>query len=256
MHKITDKKFYLGPKFGTLIYKKWITISGLLQLARIVSSPTAAAEAELAQAGEAVLTEVVVPPPVVGEVAAGEVTAADASSDPLGHEDTCEVAVKMTGETSARVEASEPAEPAAPSVRTIMSTFGTGIGAATGPPLFGAASDSGKAPQGPLTARAAGSERGEASPAPDAVAKGASVEKIHVAMAGSGVGSLSSASQLQQEWADTASSVKTGGKLKAQGNNLTLAELSRQLSVVKESLRNVNLQFLEASQTTIVSIML
>jgi hypothetical protein len=82
------------------------------------------------------------------------------------------------------------------------------------------------------------------------------VEKIHVATAGSGVGSLSSASQLQQEWADTASSVETGGKLKAQGNNLTLAELSRQLSVVKESLRNVNLQFLEASQTTIVSIML
>jgi hypothetical protein len=55
---------------------------------------------------------------------------------------------------------------------------------------------------------------------------------------------------------DTASSVETGGKLKAQGNNLTLAELSRQLSVIKESLRNVNLQFLEASQTTVVSIML
>jgi hypothetical protein len=73
------------------------------------------------------------------------------------------------------------------------------------------------------------------------------VEKIHVATAGSGVGSLSSACQLQQEWADTASSVETGGKLKAQGNNLTLVELSRQLSVVKESLRNVNLQFLEAS---------
>jgi hypothetical protein len=81
-------------------------------------------------------------------------------------------------------------------MRTIMSTFGTGIGAAAGPPLFGAASDSGKAPQGPLTARAAGSERGEASPAPDAAAKGASVEKIHVAMARSSVGSLSSASQL------------------------------------------------------------
>jgi hypothetical protein len=75
-------------------------------------------------------------------------------------------------------------------------------------------------------------------------------------MAGSGVGSLSSASQLQQEWADTASSVETGGNLKAQGNSLTLAELSRQLFVVKESLRNVNLQFLEASRTTEVSIML
>jgi hypothetical protein len=31
MHTITDKKFYLGPKFGTLFIKKWITISELLQ---------------------------------------------------------------------------------------------------------------------------------------------------------------------------------------------------------------------------------
>jgi hypothetical protein len=30
MHEIIDKKFYLGPKFGTLINKKWITISELL----------------------------------------------------------------------------------------------------------------------------------------------------------------------------------------------------------------------------------
>jgi hypothetical protein len=34
---------------------------------------------------------------------------------------------------------------------------------------------------------------------------------------------------------------------------LTLAELSRQLSAIKESLRNINLQFLEATQTTDVS---
>jgi hypothetical protein len=183
--------------------------------ARIVSSPAAAAEARLTRAGEAILTEVIAPPPVVGEVAAGEVTAADVSSDPLGQEDTREVTVKTTGETSARVEASESPELAAPSAQTIMSTFGMGIGMAAGPLLFGAASDSGKAPQGPLTARAAGSERGEASPAPDAAAKGASGEKIHVATAGSSAGSLSSASQLQQEWADTASSIETSGKLKA-----------------------------------------
>jgi hypothetical protein len=30
MHEIIDKKFYLGPKFGTLFNKKWITISELL----------------------------------------------------------------------------------------------------------------------------------------------------------------------------------------------------------------------------------
>jgi hypothetical protein len=34
---------------------------------------------------------------------------------------------------------------------------------------------------------------------------------------------------------------------------LTLAELSIQLSAVRESLRNVNLQFLEATRTTDVS---
>jgi hypothetical protein len=32
MHKIMSKKFYLGPKFGTLFNKKWITISELLLL--------------------------------------------------------------------------------------------------------------------------------------------------------------------------------------------------------------------------------
>jgi hypothetical protein len=222
----------------------------------IVSGSAAAAEAGLTRAEEAILTEVVVPPPAVGEAIEGEVATADASSDPPSQEDTRAVTVKATGETSVRVEASEPLEPAAPSVQTVMSTFGTGIGAAASPLLFGATFDSDKAPQGPLTARAAGSERGEAPSAPDAATKGALGEKIRVAAAGSGAGSLSSASQLQQEWADTTSSIETSGKLKAQGNNLTLAELSRQVSVIKESLRNVNLQFLEASQTTIVSIML
>jgi hypothetical protein len=32
MHEIMNKKFYLGPKFGNLINKKWVTISELLQL--------------------------------------------------------------------------------------------------------------------------------------------------------------------------------------------------------------------------------
>jgi hypothetical protein len=30
MHEIMSTKFYLGPKFGTLFNKKWITISELL----------------------------------------------------------------------------------------------------------------------------------------------------------------------------------------------------------------------------------
>jgi hypothetical protein len=48
-------------------------------------------------------------------------------------------------------------------------------------------------------------------------------------------------------------SIEAGGKLKAQGSKLTLAELSKQFSTVKESLRNISLQFLDASRTTDVS---
>jgi hypothetical protein len=98
-----------------------------------------------------------------------------------------------------------------------------------------------------------GSERGEASPAPEATTKDTSRGKAPAVAAGSGVGSLSSVGQLQQEWADTASSAEAGGKLKAQDSNLTLAELSRQFSTIKESLRNINLQFLDAAGTTDVS---
>jgi hypothetical protein len=163
----------------------------------IASGSAAAAEAGLTRAGEAILTEVVAPPPTVGEAVSEEVAAADASSDPPGQEDIRAVAVKATEETSARVEASDPPEPAALSVRPVMPTFGMGIGAAAGPLLFGAASGSDKAPQGPLTARAAGSEPDEAPLAPNVATKDASWEKIRIAAAGSGVGSLSSASQLQ-----------------------------------------------------------
>jgi hypothetical protein len=77
--------------------------------------------------------------------------------------------------------------------------------------------------------------------APEVATKVASRRKAPVAAAGSGVGSLSSASQLQQEWADTTSSIEAGGKLKAQGSKLTLAELNKQFSVIKESLKNVSL---------------
>jgi hypothetical protein len=59
------------------------------------------------------LTEVVAPPPTVEEAISEEVVAADASSDPPGQENTHAVAVKPTEETSARVEASDPPEPAA-----------------------------------------------------------------------------------------------------------------------------------------------
>jgi hypothetical protein len=98
-----------------------------------------------------------------------------------------------------------------------------------------------------------GGERGETSPAPEVATKDASRGKVPATAAGSGVGSLSSASQLQQEWADIATSTETGGKLKVQGSKLTLVELNQQFSIVNESLRNVSLQFLNAARTTNVS---
>jgi hypothetical protein len=69
------------------------------------SGSAAADGAGLIRAGEAILTEVIAPPPTVGEAVSGEVAAANASSDPPGQEDPGAVAVKMTEETSARVEA-------------------------------------------------------------------------------------------------------------------------------------------------------
>jgi hypothetical protein len=98
-----------------------------------------------------------------------------------------------------------------------------------------------------------GSERGETSPAPEVATKDTSRGKAPATTVGSGVGSLSSSSQLEQEWADIASSAEAGGKLKVQGSKLTLAELNKQFSIVKESLRNVSLQFLDAARTTDVS---
>jgi hypothetical protein len=85
------------------------------------------------------------------------------------------------------------------------------------------------------------------------VTKGASSGKALVTVAGSGIGSLSSASQLQQEWADTASSVDVGEKLKVQGSKPTLAELDKQFAIAKGSLQNAGFQLLDAIQTTNVS---
>jgi hypothetical protein len=64
---------------------------------------------------------------------------------------------------------------------------------------------------------------------------------------------LSSASQLQQEWADTASSANARGKLKVQGSKPTLAKLDRQFIVAKESLHNAGFQLLDVMRMTDVS---
>jgi hypothetical protein len=205
-------------------------------LANAVSSPAAATEAEPTQAGETASAEAATSPPAIDEIATGDVAATIASSDPPGQEDMREAAAKMMEETPAHTRSLEPSEPVArtpsstefaPNTRVVAHVFGAGAGVAAGPLFFGLASNSGEVPQGPLTTRVVGSEHGETSPAPEVATRDALRGKAPATATGSCVGSLSSASQLQQEWADTASSAEAEGKLKVQGRKLTLAELNK-----------------------------
>jgi hypothetical protein len=119
--------------------------------------------------------------------------------------------------------------------------------------LLGLVSSSGEALQGLLATQVVRSEHGDDSPAPVVATKGASSGKALVAATKSSIGSLSSASRLQQEWADTASSADVGEQLKVQGSKLTLAELDKQFTATKGTLQNAGLQLLDAIQTTNVS---
>jgi hypothetical protein len=211
-----------------------------------VSSPAVATEADPTPAGEITPAGAVVPPPPAAKnVTAGNDAATHVSSDPPSQEGTREATAEAIEETPAGARLLELPGPAAqtsssptltPSVQVAVPATGIGASATAGSLLFRLASDSGEASQGLLTTRVVRSGRDEKLPAPEAATQGASRGKAPATVAGSGVGSLSSTSQLQQEWADTASSADAGGKLKVQGSKLTLAELDKQSSVVKESL--------------------
>jgi hypothetical protein len=99
-------------------------------------------------------------------------------------------------------------------MQDVASAAGTRAGVTIDSLLHGLVSGSGKTSQGLLTTRVARDKRGDDSLAPGAVTKGASSGKALVAVAEPSIGSLSSASLLQQEWADTASSADAGEKVK------------------------------------------
>jgi hypothetical protein len=173
--------------------------------ANVTSSSAAMTEAEPTQAGEAPSAEAAASSPAIDKIAAGDVAAASASSDPPSQEDTREAAARMMEETPAHARSLESSEPAArapsspevaPKTRAVAPAFGAGAGVAAGPHFFGLASNSGEALQGPLTTRVVGGEHGETSQAPESATKDASRWKVPTTAAGSGVGSLSSASQL------------------------------------------------------------
>jgi hypothetical protein len=220
------------------------------------------ARTEEAGAEEVVVMGVVAARIATDEVAEGEAAAAEASSGPAGQEEPREVAEEAIKEASAGAGTLEPPEVVAqassshvpaPGKKTGMPIPRTEIGATADPPRFGADAGSEKASQGAPTARVGEGNHSEASTTPGAAAKGALGGKILVALTGSGASSQSSASQLQKEWADTASSAGSGESRKAKGDNLTLAELSKQLSTIKASLGNVSFQFVEAEKTINVS---
>jgi hypothetical protein len=131
-------------------------------------------------------------------------------------------------------------------VQDAVPAAGTRTGAAVDSLLLGLVSGSGEVSQELFTTRVVRNERGDDSPAPEVVTMGASCGKALVAVVESSIGSLSSASRLQQEWADTASSADVGEKLKVQGSKPTLAELDKQFTVAKGSLQNAGFQLLDA----------
>jgi hypothetical protein len=104
-----------------------------------------------------------------------------------------------------------------------------------------------------FAARTEEDNRDEASVTPRAAAKGASGGRTFTPPTGSSVGSQSSASQLQKEWADTASSAGSGEANEAKARNLTLADVNKQLTTIRKSLQNAGLQFVRAEKTVDVS---
>jgi hypothetical protein len=139
-------------------------------------------------------------------ITAGDDAASHASSDPPSQEDAREATAGATGEASVCARSLELPRPAArapsslkpvSSVQDAAPMAGMRAGATADSLLLGLVSSSGEALRGLLTTRAARSERGDDSPAPAVVTKGASGGKALVAVAESSIGSLSSASRLQ-----------------------------------------------------------
>jgi hypothetical protein len=192
--------------------------------ADVVPHPAAAPEADSALAEETASVGVITPPPPATEnVTAGDDAAIRASSDPPSQEGAREAAAGATGDASvstrslelpgSAAQAPSSLEPMS-SVQDAVPAAGTRAGVTADSLLLGLVSGFGEASQGLLTTRVARNECGDDSPAPEVVTKGASSGKALVAVAESSIGSLSSASRLQQEWADTASSADVGEKLK------------------------------------------
>jgi hypothetical protein len=193
------------------------------------------------------------PPPATDDATVGNAAVICTSLDLPGQGNTREAAAEETEKAPVpAVDALSNFE-LVPSVQATVPAAESGAGAIADSLLLGLVSSSGEASRGLLATRMARGECGDGSPAPEVVAKGPSSGKALVAAAESNLGSLSSASRLQQEWADTASSADVGEKLKVQGSRPTLVELDKQFTAARGSLQNAGLQLLDAIQATNVS---
>jgi hypothetical protein len=150
------------------------------------------------------------------------------------------------------VQASSDAAPA----------LGTGTGTPTPEKQVGEAADSpharanaslGNISQETSAAQTEEDDCGEASVNPRAAAKGALGGRTITTPTGSSAGSQSSASQLQKECVDTASSAGSSEASEARARNLTLEDVNKQLATIRESLQNAGLQFVRAEKTVDVS---
>jgi hypothetical protein len=181
------------------------------------------------------------PPPATDDATAGNAATICISPDSPGQGSAREAAAGETEKAPVpAVEALSNLE-LVPSVQAMVPAAGSRAGAIADSPLLELAFSSGEASPGLLATRVARSERGDGSLAPEVVTRGTFSGKALVAAAESHIGSLSSASRLQQEWADTASSADVGEKLKVQGSKPTLAELDKQFTAAKGSLPNAGL---------------
>jgi hypothetical protein len=189
-----------------------------------VSHPVAAPETDSTPAEETASDRDVTPaPPATENVTVRDDATIHASSNLPGQEGICEAAAGAAEEATVRAMPLELLGPAAqtpsslelvPSVQDVVPAAGTRAGATADSLFPGLVSSSSEASRGLLTTRVARSEHGDDLPAPEVVTTGASRGKALVSVAEPSIGSLSSASQLQQEWADTTSSADAGEKLK------------------------------------------
>jgi hypothetical protein len=162
---------------------------------------------------EVTAAEVITPRTTTDETAAEEVAIAKASSGQAGQGEPRETVEEAMEEASAGVRTLEPQEAAArassnaapaPAMETGTPAPGMEVDKAADPPHAGADAGPEKVSQETPTARTEEGDCGEASVTPGAAAKSASGGRTFMAPTGSSVGSQSSASQLQKEWADIA----------------------------------------------------